>query len=306
VMSVLRRESLQTLLLATVGLVLASAASLKWLNIAYNRVPQSTFFQAVENSVWFVNAEFAFGLWLMIGTYAWVSRRIAIAWFSVFFEAALWMATNGVKSCGCFGRVQVNPWYALIGDGAILALLIMVPWASARESVWCLKLKSCGFLVILFTLCVPASLSMTVFRRELPPDNFPLRHNKKLVYTQVAVDLDVPTSRAVLALVAKRTGLTFSIDPTVEQAFNGYRPDWARINHNVVDAWDAVESVSRRIQTPCRWIESRGHYTLVLDDPLYRTRGWWMAFAAIGVLVFAMCVIYIGRQRDCGDSPMIA
>jgi hypothetical protein len=105
-------------------------------------------------SRWFlisvVEMEIFFGLWLAIdlcyvrfmgNTSAQGPTWLAtLSLFSAFAFVALWKALSGQASCGCFGNVEVNPWYTTTLDVLIVLLLISLrprkrlipPWADLR------------------------------------------------------------------------------------------------------------------------------------------------------------------------------
>lgn len=69
-----------------------------------------------------IELELVIGLWLLSGMPA--ARWGAIGLFSLFTIVSLYLALAGQRSCGCFGRVTVNPWITFALDlGAVLALL---------------------------------------------------------------------------------------------------------------------------------------------------------------------------------------
>ncbi len=70
-----------------------------------------------------IETEALLGLWLMTGLYVRAARWIALSFFGVLASVSLYLAFLGESSCGCFGRVQVNPWFSFAIDvSAILAL----------------------------------------------------------------------------------------------------------------------------------------------------------------------------------------
>lgn len=73
----------------------------------------------------FTELEILFALWLFF-----VPKRLTqITWFatlglfSFFTCVTLYKALIGAESCGCFGRVEINPWYTLIFDSTVVAAL---------------------------------------------------------------------------------------------------------------------------------------------------------------------------------------
>lgn len=68
-------------------------------------------------------------IWLCCGMFRKVAWTLAIAAFAVFTADALYKALSGAASCGCFGKVTVNPWITLcaIDVPVLLALILLWP-----------------------------------------------------------------------------------------------------------------------------------------------------------------------------------
>jgi spore coat protein U-like protein len=67
--------------------------------------------------------ELILGLWLLSGLAQRWARYAALAFFGILAAASLMMALEGRSHCGCFGRVEVNPWWTFGLDVAAVALL---------------------------------------------------------------------------------------------------------------------------------------------------------------------------------------
>lgn len=67
--------------------------------------------------------ELAFGCWLFAGLYGWVTRWIALAWFTSLAAVALAQTAGGAASCACFGALHTSPWLMLSFDVAAVAAL---------------------------------------------------------------------------------------------------------------------------------------------------------------------------------------
>ena len=118
----------------TLGLILLSAAGLKGHQLATEPVVGT----GLLTSRWFLIAvvefELFFGLWLWFGLYPRRTWQLALLCFSTFGRVTLYKALSGEATCGCFGRVPVNPWYTLALDlAAVVALLGLRP-AGITES----------------------------------------------------------------------------------------------------------------------------------------------------------------------------
>src|SRR5437868_2538802 len=70
------------------------------------------------------NVEVLLGIWLLIGIRPKWCRAASLAMFAGFTCYTLYLVVTGATSCGCFGRVHVNPWLTLALD----ALLAVAAW----------------------------------------------------------------------------------------------------------------------------------------------------------------------------------
>jgi hypothetical protein len=69
-------------------------------------------------------AELLLGVLLIcgvLGREVWIS---AVGLFLVFWVFALYRAIAGYETCGCFGQVEINPWWMVFLDSAVLAILL--------------------------------------------------------------------------------------------------------------------------------------------------------------------------------------
>ena len=75
-----------------------------------------------------IELEILLGLWLLSGLAKRAAWAAALVFFAAGTAANLYLAVEGQRSCGCFGRVEVNPWVTLGLDlTAILTLLLCRP-----------------------------------------------------------------------------------------------------------------------------------------------------------------------------------
>ncbi|MGC8541800.1 MAG: MauE/DoxX family redox-associated membrane protein [Phycisphaerae bacterium] len=121
------RSGLFRTLRIVIGLTLVCSSSLKlWQFTHPQTVPPSL--EGLTGVMPAVVGWVAFlGLWLLTGAFSSIARWTAIICFSLFSFYALYEAISGKSSCGCFGQVQVNPWFTVILDVAIvLALLFLI------------------------------------------------------------------------------------------------------------------------------------------------------------------------------------
>lgn len=107
-----------------VGVFLLIAAGLKGHQLATRPVAATE----LLDSRWLLIATVEFELLLGVGLVAGVLPRptwaLATACFGLFTCVSLYKAILGHTSCGCFGRVPVNPWYTSTVDLAIVFSLL--------------------------------------------------------------------------------------------------------------------------------------------------------------------------------------
>jgi uncharacterized membrane protein YphA (DoxX/SURF4 family) len=141
--------------------LLLTAAGLK----AHQLATQPVLGAGFLNSRWFVIAvvefEVLFGLWLLAGLAPRCSWRCAVLLFSAFAVVSAHKALRGDVACGCFGRVQVNPWQTLALDvGVVLALLRWQPVEHRPASVRPIGARLACLVVIWVAIGLPAGLML--------------------------------------------------------------------------------------------------------------------------------------------------
>jgi hypothetical protein len=123
-------------------------------------------------SRWFligvVECELAIGLWFLGGWRPRAIRIVGIACFAVFGGIALYKALQGAESCGCFGRMAINPWWTAALDFiSVAALAASQPTAYYIHNITSVHrnpyrrcwLAGCLFVV----LGLPAGWAMATF-----------------------------------------------------------------------------------------------------------------------------------------------
>ncbi len=156
------------------ALVLLTAAGLK----AYELATVPTSGTSVLESRWFliglVEAEFLFGLWLLLaGMLPELTRWAALGCFGLFAGVTLSKALAGESSCGCFGHIEVDPWYALALDVAAVVALYRCRPRETRVNVgrWSRAVRLAGIGVLWLTAAIPSGWAMGTFRSEtMSPD----------------------------------------------------------------------------------------------------------------------------------------
>ena len=82
-----------------------------------------------------------------------VTWLISLVLFSAFACVSLYKALSGHATCGCFGTIEVNPWYALTLDAAIVvSLLVFRPTTICVPGVFPVQFSTRAGLVCLIWL----------------------------------------------------------------------------------------------------------------------------------------------------------
>ncbi len=146
------------------GLLLLVAAALK----AHQLATEPVIAPGILNSLWFLTAvvelELFFGLWLVAGLYPRQTWAVAVACFALFAGVSLFKGLSGAATCGCFGRVPVNPWWTLILDAAaVSALLFARPVRAASFNAptrTYRRVYLCSFVAASTTLAVATGVTI--------------------------------------------------------------------------------------------------------------------------------------------------
>ena len=146
------------------GLLLLTAAAFKGFELATEPVANSGLLTSRWLLVIVVEFEFLFGLWLLAGLRPRLTRVAAIVVFTAFGAVAAYKGVTGEASCGCFGKVPVNPWYTLILDvAAICALLASRPMSQAPRHAALQRFGWPVVAVIAVLVGVPGGYVMSIY-----------------------------------------------------------------------------------------------------------------------------------------------
>lgn len=119
-----------------VGLLLISAAVLK----AFQLVADPSAALLTPFGDWLlpiqIGLELGIGLLVLSGLYWDRLRWFALILFAAFAVYSLNLAIGGTTSCGCFGPVEVNPWWTLLVDASIVLGLLFAVRHSHTAPFW--------------------------------------------------------------------------------------------------------------------------------------------------------------------------
>jgi hypothetical protein len=148
--------------------LLLIAAALKGHQLATEPVLGDGFLNSRWLLIVTVEFELLLGLWLLTGCWLRPTWAATLACFAFFFGISLYRALSGQASCGCFGRVSVNPWYTAMLDLAIvIALLWWRPKGQGFLSVGRFERLPGRAIVALggwFLLAVPTAIAMGIYQ----------------------------------------------------------------------------------------------------------------------------------------------
>jgi len=147
------------------GLLLVAAGILKAHQLATEPVANRDIFSYRWSLTAQVYFELIFGVWLLSGLHKRLTWLTAVGCFLFFSGVTVYKALSGAATCGCFGKVDVNPWYTLILDvSAVAALLIFRPDLSQRTTVRHYRPRLAAATALSLASCVPAGLAMASYK----------------------------------------------------------------------------------------------------------------------------------------------
>ncbi len=146
-------------------LVLVAVAGLLWIaaglkSYQFLSTPPlgNSVFDSAAWKIRHIELELFFGLWLISGFLREVARWATVGLFVVFGQVAAWRAAAGESNCGCFGALEVSPWWALVLDALVIGALVLVPRISdvhtTREARWRAALVGLTCLLVGLVLAV--------------------------------------------------------------------------------------------------------------------------------------------------------
>ncbi len=152
-------KTANSIILKVLGLLLVTAAGLKGWQLLTEPVANADIWSNRGFLILTVELELALGLWLLSGLFKRAAYIAAVGCFSLFCCVTLYKALAGYGSCGCFGKVHVNPWITLLAIDVpgLIALIIWRPkdlvLAHLARPVELLKpLPAVGYFVVVFII----------------------------------------------------------------------------------------------------------------------------------------------------------
>jgi hypothetical protein len=110
------------------GLLLIAAALLKAEELADNPTIASIEWLGNYSLPTQIALELGVGLLLLSGLYWRYLRWFAVTLFAGFAGYSFYKAINGATSCGCFGPIEVHPWWTFTLDSVVVGGLLAAVW----------------------------------------------------------------------------------------------------------------------------------------------------------------------------------
>jgi len=80
----------------------------------------------LNGRAWRVLNVVVLNLWLLSGLAPRAAWLASLVFFALGAAANLYLALEGQRSCGCFGRVEVSPWWTALADLLVVFLLMTI------------------------------------------------------------------------------------------------------------------------------------------------------------------------------------
>lgn len=130
--------------MAIAGVVLIVAAALKMHHLLTEPIISTGFWESWLFFVIQIPLELGLGIWLLCGLFRKAAWIVGVFAFTLFIGVTLHKGITGAASCGCFGRIQVNPWITLFAIDVPFFVLLLIfrpkgekllppPWPNAAH-----------------------------------------------------------------------------------------------------------------------------------------------------------------------------
>jgi len=132
------------IVMTVAGLFLIGASILKSHQLLTEPIVSKGFWESWAFFVIQIPLEMGLGIWLVSGLFRKAGWLLGFLSFGFFIGVTLYKGITGEASCGCFGRIHVNPWITLSAIDIPLFILLGIfrpvgekllppPWPSAKH-----------------------------------------------------------------------------------------------------------------------------------------------------------------------------
>lgn len=290
-----------------ISVILLAACALKVQQLSTEPVDGKGFLGYRPFLILEAEIELLLGLWLVSGLCKRLTWAMSLVCFLAFSGLTLHKALAGEPSCGCFGKLQINPWYTLILDVCVIALLLKFrpdlkrPQPASRPT-----LRFAIFALALLAAGIPSAIAMATYTPATLADDGAI----------------VGTQHVVLLEPSKWLGKTFSLQNYVEFGGDMAKGKWNVIlyHHDCPDCQtrlpallDGARSLARQPNHPRTVFVEMPPYAppgknLVAADPAYElgrlsnVRDW---FASTPVTV-ELAGGFVMKVQERDSTPLVA
>ncbi len=135
-------ETANRIVTTVVGLILIIASILKVHQLLTEPIISRGLWESWEFFLIQIPLELGLGIWLLSGLFRKAVWLVAVISFGLFSLVTLQKIIIGAESCGCFGRVQVDPWITFFAIDILFLFALLIfrpkgrkflppPWPSA-------------------------------------------------------------------------------------------------------------------------------------------------------------------------------
>jgi hypothetical protein len=114
------------IVMTVAGLLLIGASALKAQQMLTEPIVSKGLWESWVFFLIAVPLEMALGIWLVSGLFRKAAWLFAVLSFGFFVGVTAYKAAAGELSCGCFGKMSVNPWITLLTIDVPLFLLLLI------------------------------------------------------------------------------------------------------------------------------------------------------------------------------------
>jgi hypothetical protein len=118
------------------GLILLGAAALKFQGLSAGVLPRNLLFTSPQLVLLTIEVEALLGLWLLSGLALRAAWWAGTFFFVLLAAVSLYQGVTGQESCGCFGELQVSPWWSFAIDVAAVAGLVWFRPPRSSGGAW--------------------------------------------------------------------------------------------------------------------------------------------------------------------------
>jgi hypothetical protein len=129
------KKVLNQAILKVLGILLLAAAVLKGHELLTTPMANTDIWSNRYFLIFQVEFELALSIWLLSGLFRRAAWLVVLGCFTLFCCVTLYKGLTGAASCGCFGKVHVNPWVTLfaIDLPAVVSLLLFRPTLEKQD-----------------------------------------------------------------------------------------------------------------------------------------------------------------------------